>query len=212
MEPLANYLPPNRRALTQSPESTPTEPKAITQTATRTLWVRMAEIYGHRWSTAYGTDPDPEGAAGTWAKGLAGVTGAQLAEGLKACIASSEPWPPTLPEFRAMCLAVPSLVSVRHELLASASTEPRSPFATLVAGKLDWWQFRQSSAKDAERILREAYDDVRETIMRGGQLPDVVPAIEHAEPDKPKKATPEEGAAHAGRIANLLRGIDEPIG
>ena len=46
----------------------------------RTLWVRMAEIYGHRWTSSYGDSES--GAARTWAKGLAGVSPAQLAAGL----------------------------------------------------------------------------------------------------------------------------------
>ncbi|TGW16816.1 hypothetical protein E4417_16445 [Stenotrophomonas maltophilia] len=55
----------------------------------------MAEIYGYRWTSAYGEDPSG-GAAATWAKGLAGLTGEQLAAGLGSSIASADPWPPTL--------------------------------------------------------------------------------------------------------------------
>ena len=37
----------------------------------------------------------------TWAAGLAGISGQELAAGLRAAAASK--WPPTLPEFAAMC-------------------------------------------------------------------------------------------------------------
>ena len=73
----------------------------------RTLWVRMAEIYGHRWTSSYGDSES--GAARTWAKGLAGVSPAQLA---------------------------------------------------------------------AARMVRDAYEQAREFVMRGGQLPAVVAALE----------------------------------
>lgn len=39
--------------------------------------------------------------ADTWAAGLAGISGQELAAGLRAAAASK--WPPTLPEFGAMC-------------------------------------------------------------------------------------------------------------
>ncbi|MFA4660196.1 hypothetical protein P2A10_17530, partial [Xanthomonas perforans] len=75
----------------------------------------MAEIYGTRWTSGFGADPST-GAGSTWAKGLAGVTAQQLGAGLTACIAAADPWPPTLPEFRARCLGVPSLAQVSNEL------------------------------------------------------------------------------------------------
>ena len=40
----------------------------------------------------------------TWGKALSGIAGEQIATGLRSCVASGEAWPPTLPEFRAMCL------------------------------------------------------------------------------------------------------------
>ena len=75
------------------------------------LWERMNHIYGHKWSSAFGvsaTDKDMRmtDAAQTWANGLIGITGPQIAIGFRACIARDEPWPPTLPEFRALCLPV----------------------------------------------------------------------------------------------------------
>jgi hypothetical protein len=65
-----------------------------------------------------------------------------------------------------MCLGVPSLVSIRAEINGNGD---RTPFAILV------------SAKDADRMLREAYEDAREFVMRGGALPEVVGAVAHEE-------------------------------
>ena len=61
-------------------------------------------MYGHRWKANYGTEDD-----GTWRKGLAGLTPTQIGAGLVKCLerrpaAGEEDWPPTLNEFRAMCL------------------------------------------------------------------------------------------------------------
>ena len=61
-------------------------------------------MYGHRWTSNYGSEDD-----GTWRKGLAGLTPAQIGAGLVKCLerrptSGEEDWPPTLNEFRDMCL------------------------------------------------------------------------------------------------------------
>jgi hypothetical protein len=58
----------------------------------------MAKIYGHRWTASFGVADD-----GTWAKGLRGMTGPQIAMGLSRCVERGDAWPPSLPEFRALC-------------------------------------------------------------------------------------------------------------
>jgi hypothetical protein len=62
--------------------------------------MRMSGIYGHKWVSSFGeSDADD-----SWAIGLSGFTGADIARGLKACMTSSEEWPPTLPQFRKLCM------------------------------------------------------------------------------------------------------------
>lgn len=41
--------------------------------------------------------------ARTWSSGLRGLTGEQIANGLRKCVACGESWPPTLPQFVSMC-------------------------------------------------------------------------------------------------------------
>lgn len=153
----------------------------------RTLWRRMAEIYGQRWTAAYGEDA-VSGAGDTWAKGLVGITPQQLARGLEACITRADPWPPTLPEFRALCLGIPTLLQVREDLARQG--EQRMPFTRLVWSRLDAWAYRHADGREAERLLREAYTDAREAVMRGEPLPPPPLEIEH-KPEPPKPATPE---------------------
>lgn len=62
------------------------------------LWIRMTELYGHRWLSQYGETP-----ADTWIRGLADMSTADLGTGIIACVKSGESWPPSLPEFRAYC-------------------------------------------------------------------------------------------------------------
>lgn len=59
----------------------------------------MVAIYGHKWTSSYGLDDADD----TWLRGLGGITPSEIAAGLSACVLRADPWPPTLPEFRAMC-------------------------------------------------------------------------------------------------------------
>lgn len=71
------------------------------------LWITMVETYGHRWTANFGVIPKPDHA---WAKHLTGITGRQLANGLAGLSGlDNDGWPPSAPQFRAMCLHVPGL-------------------------------------------------------------------------------------------------------
>ena len=77
----------------------PTQNGIMSDRLIETFWLRMTEIYGHKWISSYGeTDQD-----GTWSKCLADLTGAQLKNGFKTCMTNGESWPPSLPQFRAFC-------------------------------------------------------------------------------------------------------------
>lgn len=58
----------------------------------------MAMTFGHRWTSQFGTEDD-----GTWQQGLRGITPDQVRSALEAIDQSGEAWPPSLPEFRALC-------------------------------------------------------------------------------------------------------------
>ncbi len=148
----------------------------------------MAEIYGHRFTSAFGERSDC-GAALTWGKGLAGITPAQLADGLIACLASADPWPPSLPEFRARCLGIPAFADVQQQITGAGD---RSPFAVLVWSHVDSHRYRNASADRAERMLRDAYDGARVKVMRGHQLPQPVTGVLAAgqAPDSPTPCDP----------------------
>lgn len=161
------------------------------------LWLRMAEIYGHRWSSSYGDDPAGS-AAQTWAKGMAGLTPQQVADGIGSSIACADPWPPTLPEFRLRCLGIPTFAAVR------ADVGRQDGFSRLVWQYLDGHRYRLASSDKADKLLAEAYDQAKEFVMRGGQLPgEPVAEIGHEEREV-TPATREEVQKHMDQIAREL--------
>jgi len=62
------------------------------------FWQRMASLYGHKWTSAYGSSPDD-----LWTSALTMLGSEQIRMGLEACVLSGDAWPPSLPEFVAMC-------------------------------------------------------------------------------------------------------------
>ena len=64
------------------------------------VWVRMAEIFGHRWTANYGKAPSV-----SWSKALAKVSVEQIGVGLGNVSESNPPWewPPTLSQFLDLC-------------------------------------------------------------------------------------------------------------
>lgn len=184
-----------------------TEPQPVA--FMRRLWERMAAIYPHRWTSAMGPSPqDSTGAltiAGdTWARGLAGVTSDQLGRGLAACNASADEWPPSLPAFRGMCFGIPPLAQVRFELRPGAPEV--SAFTRLVYLHIDPWALRHADARDAERMVREAYGLAYDHVMRGGSLP-AAPAAA-LEADKPAPPKPADPAV----VAEAMRRVRETLG
>jgi hypothetical protein len=75
-------------------------PEKVTTAHIDALWQRMARIYGRKWTNNYGEIDD-----GTWLAGLRDVRPQDLDRAMDRCRLIDSPWPPTLPEFRAMCKA-----------------------------------------------------------------------------------------------------------
>jgi hypothetical protein len=193
MDHIEKVLPEVLRGPMQKPRQanapTPTRSKGISTVSEpqpdvvmRKLWLRMAQLLGHRWTSSFGADAGAD-VGKTWARELADLSFDQLAAGLSAVAVAPADWWPTLPAFREMCFCVPAFALVRAELAAKDSS--RSPFTLLAWHFLDRARYRLADADKADRLLREAYDIAREHVMRGGALPEPVPEIDA--PEKPKR-------------------------
>lgn len=165
------------------------------------LWTRMQEIYGHRWASSYGEAAEVDGrltgCSETWGKGLAGITPQQVAVGLKSCVTSADPWPPTLPAFRAMCMDVPTYFRVEQAIQDGEDF----PFMRQVRLHLDWHLYRQSPAEKGARMVRAAYELAREHLMSGGKIPDPPLMIEQQPEPQPKPTGDDTRAVARAKMA-----------
>jgi hypothetical protein len=141
-------------------------------------WQRMLSIYGHKWASHLGQADDGTGtltdAAKTWQKGLSGVTIDQLKHGFDALIFKNHDWPPSLPEFRKLCLSnvpsdIPSVDEVM-KILASVSARSGSiaaryvhPFIFAVSMQIDMYALRSAKTIDAVRMIKPVYDKLIDT-------------------------------------------------
>jgi hypothetical protein len=177
------------------------------------LWARMSGTYGAKWTQQFGTDSNgPQ--AKLWRDGLQDIDRQQLLAALDADVKRGSAFVPTLPEFRALCLDIPSVFSVRQEIDAQAraisrnAERPRmTPFARLAAQLIDWHNYRQASDRDCDAMFKRAYDGAREHVLNGGDLPpEPVALIEQAKPaNAPKPPKRWETPPPLDRDAALAR-------
>lgn len=173
----------------------------------------MASRYGNAWVSNFGAQPNGIAAA-EWRGTLSGITPEQLREGFEADVLRADNWPPSSAKFKAMCLGIPSMASVRAEVVdyltyrkplgASDARPIISRFARGVLSRLDAYAYRNASGKAADRIFEEAFQRTREFVMEGGTLPvDPVALIERQAPEH-KPASPEVVAEHLAKVAEIL--------
>ena len=81
-----------------SPES---GPALLERALVLDLWDLMGQMYGHRWTSNFGDQVDPQN---VWAACLRGITRDQIRRGLNRCAVLCLEWPPSAPEFRKLCL------------------------------------------------------------------------------------------------------------
>lgn len=201
---IANSLPLSRSSNQSTSANSAPEPSLrgrLSETLLDNFWLRMGSMFGHTWTSAYGTKPD--GVAGdTWAAALGGLTGSHIAEGLRAVLLLASDFPPSAPRFRSLCFGIPTLTIVRRQITEGNS----GPFARAVWARLDAYRYRNAEASKADRLLKDAYDETLEYVMRGGELcEEDQKAIEKDQPVEVER-TPEE-VAEIGRKAQ--EAIDE---
>jgi hypothetical protein len=63
----------------------------------------MASMYGHKWTSSYGAEIDPDR---VWFASIYDLDDEKIKKGLRACLDNGLEWPPSAPEFRKLCLGI----------------------------------------------------------------------------------------------------------
>lgn len=110
----------------------------------------MSRIYGHRWTSGF-TEADD----GTWLTGLRDLLPEELAAGLRACIHREDDWPPTLPEFRRLCLGQEEKALAVERALRG----PESELAWRMRRLVGSWDMRHKPERELRSQLASVYED-----------------------------------------------------
>jgi hypothetical protein len=141
----------------------------------------MTELYGHKWTSVHGLADE----SGNWGKIFSGVTGQQLAKGVRQW--TSQPnglsvWPPGAPELRNMCLeggsnlGIPDVASAWREAVEASSDVINWKFSHPIvqqAAKLtDWYSIRTGTpkAETVQNRFNKRYADLTARLQRGDPL------------------------------------------
>lgn len=130
------------------------------------LWLKMAEMYGHRWTSSFGELADPNH---SWATVLAGLDKFQLANGMNALVERGQEfdWPPPANVFRSLCVQVigmPDPGQAWIEALAGKYTHDAVKIAAEATGT-----FELRSAKTTNKPLRQQFERNYAIVQRRAQ-------------------------------------------
>lgn len=145
----------------------------------------MTSAFGHRWTSAHG-DNFAETSGRIWALELAGIGQRGLQRGLEQAVRCE--WPPVLAEFKAMCLGVLPLATVKLQREGKASDQ--HPFTILVGRFIAYHEWRMADPTRQERMLQQAWDQAREHLLAGGKMPEYTPASQQLTAEDERPAPP----------------------
>ena len=80
----------------------------------------MSSMFGHKWTSSYGDESDPDR---VWYAVLKDTTWDQMKNGMDTLSKSGREWPPSAPEFLKLCLGLEDGVNVARVPSADATRE-----------------------------------------------------------------------------------------
>ena len=175
------------------------EPLLPNKNVMNKLWERMADAYGHRWESSYGTTPNK-----TWTDGLAGVTPQMIGAGLSRLLSDSnhKTWPPNVFEFRGLCefvdYGLPSVNDAYSQAVnwSRLSIEEKHPAVlfTLRNG-LNQFNWLRLDADKSRKQFDQAWRETLAHVGAGGELQEIPKEITEQAGEKTKEG------AEEGRLA-----------
>lgn len=175
-------------------------------------------LYMARWRSNFRSDDDVVSWKGTWTNAFVeeGITPHEVKVGLVACRRDAEGWPPTLPQFLAMCRPAVNYEASYREAAQQLNlreegkdswSHPAIYWATVRIGAFDIRNGSFSAMKSRwVDALNSALADIR-----SGVLPNEVPARLAALPAPGKTMSREVAEANLAKIRSMMGGFPRVI-
>ena len=152
----------------------------------------MASLYGNKWTSTMGETDH----GNMWLAALNGLVFDQLKIGMSKCADSGEAWPPSAPEFKAMCLpdpqdyGLPGVDAAYMEACNNSHQPVKHKWSHNViyqAGReVGWYEIKTASSQEKMKQVKNAftgaYQRLCEAVMRGEAMnaPEVIEnGLEH---------------------------------
>lgn len=199
------------RPLTKSvPPSKPEQPQKLRQGLLDNLWLKMTEMYGHRWTASFGVSADQSHA---WAATLAGLSGAQIASGLAALVERGDDWPPSAPDFRKLCegaspeaLGLPSVAAAFREACRNAHPAAAARWSHEAvhhaACETGFHELRSLPESKSRALFERTYAVTVRMLLAGEPLREIPKAL----PASVSVSTPDVGRAALAALRRQVRG------
>lgn len=170
----------------------------------------MTEMYGHRWTASFGVSADQSHA---WAATLAGLTGAQIANGLAGLVERGDDWPPSAPDFRKLCegaspeaLGLPSVAAAFREACRNSHPAADQQWSHAAvhhaACETGFHELRNLPEDKSRQLFERAYSVSVRMVLAGEPLREIPKAL----PADVRVCTPEVGRAALAVLRKAVRG------
>lgn len=161
------------------------------------LWLRMGKQFGARWTSQYGDCDD-----GTWAAALRGVDTPTLGNALGRVALGGSEFPPSLPEFLAICGRACGLPDAGSAYADACHNRWRHPVVYEAARRVGIYELRTRAERDMLPKWREHFGSVCAAWMAGERY--TMPEALRITRQKSVPSTPESAATHIAELRRTL--------
>lgn len=144
------------------------------------LWASMREMYGSKWTSQF-VDIDQHN---VWINTLNGINMIAIKQALEHCLTSYPDWPPTLPQFRFLCLGFPT----KSEATRLIHKPPNDNdglvdnFIRAMRHRIGEWNINNLPLRELGPLVNDAYNDVLKVysaLANKGRLNTPIKRVEH---------------------------------
>lgn len=122
------------------------------------IWAVMSEMYAQKWTSHYGEID----AHNIWIKTLSAVSTDAIKNALEACLIAYPDWPPTLPQFRFLCLGFPTKAEATRLIFKTPNDDDSltDNFIRAMRYRIGEWNLTNMPLRALGPMINNAYNDV----------------------------------------------------